>query len=154
MTILKIVSTIKIQTIEKGKKTTRRRFNFDVELPSELEDIICSHVSDVWCEVKAEERTPEDWVSLIKEHTDEPYLRGWAASIIWFKYGGNDNNALYKLSKSYKHGQCKHRVKTMDTLLDKMGCPRFVCEAADTREKYRRKEINKYHNQTIQLEVK
>ncbi len=146
---LKIVSTIKIQTIEGGKKTTRRRFNFDVELPSELEDIICSHVSDVWNEVKAEQRTPDDWVLLLNKHTNSNSLRCWAASIIWFKYGGNDDTVLYRLTKKYVAH--KHKVSEVAALLERMGCPRFICDASASREKERRKLINKYRNKTIQL---
>ncbi len=151
---LKIVNTIKIQTIKNGKKTTRRRFNFDVELPSELEDIICSHVSDVWKEVQAEQRTPEAWVDLIGAFTQSKQLRGWAASVIWFKYGGETDNVLYRLTKSYDHSKCKLKVSTLITLLEKMGCPRFINEDAAIREKDRRKELKKYVNKTIKLEVR
>ncbi len=50
---IKTVNTVKIQTIVDGKKTTRRRFNFEVELPKELNDIITSYYCDVLAEVFA-----------------------------------------------------------------------------------------------------
>ncbi len=56
---IKTVNTIKIQTIVNGKKTTRRRFNFEVELPKELNDIVTSYYGDVLAEVFAELRSPE-----------------------------------------------------------------------------------------------
>ncbi len=146
---LNIVSTIKIQTVMNGKKTTRRRFNFNVELPSELEDVIFSHVTDVWNEVKAELRTPDEWVLLLNRFTNSNTLRSWAASIIWFKYGGNSNNRLYKLTKEYEPNE--HTFKEVTALLERMGCPRFICEASAVREKDRRKAIDKYRNKTIQL---
>ncbi len=151
---LKIVSTIKIQTIVDGKKTTRRRFNFDVELPEDLEELVSSHCADVWNEVRAELRTPEEWVCLINRHANSHQLRGWAASIIWFKYGGNDDNVLYRLTKSYDHRKCKVKFSTVTEVLERMGCPRFVSEDAAIREQDRRKELKKYSNKTIKLEVK
>lgn len=153
---IKIISTIKIQTIIGGKKTTRRRFSdFGLILPQGLKAILLSYCKDVLAEAKAELRTPEDWVKHIKKHTRSKQLRGWAASIIWFKYGGNDDNVLYKLSKSYDHTDHSQKVSAVIALLERMVCPRFVSEDAATRERERSKVVKDYikNNEPITLET-
>ncbi len=153
---IKTVNTIKIQTIVNRKKTTRRRFNFEVELSKELNKIVTSYYGDVLAEVFAELRTPEEWVSLISQYTISKQLRGWAASIIWWTYGGDEDNILYRLSKSYEHQNCKFKVKDVIALLEKMECPRFICNSVVTREKERTKKIKDYikDNQPVRLEEK
>ncbi len=153
---IKTVNTVKIQTIVDGKKTTRRRFNFEVELPKELNDIIVSYYGDVLAEVFAEQRSPEEWVKLIMKYTSSKQLIGWAASIIWWSYGGNEDNILYRLSKSYEHQNCKFKLEDVMHLLEKMECPRFICKSTTTREKERIKKIKTYikNNQPVRLEEK
>ncbi len=84
-------------------------------------------------------------------------MRGWAASIIWWVYGGNSGDSiLYKLSKSYEHQNCKFKIKDVIALLEKMKCPRFVCDSTAAREKERIKKVKSFirDNQPVKLEVK
>ncbi len=150
-----VINTVKFQTVIKGKRITRRRFNFDIILPKELTEIINSYWDDVNAEVWAELRTPEDWVTLINKHTRSKQLRSWAASIIWFKYGGDDDNVLYKLSKSYDPTDCTQKVSAVAALLERMDCPRFINEDAATRERERSKAVKDYikNNEPITLET-
>ncbi len=153
---VKTVNTVKIQTVVNCKKTTRRRFNFDVKLPKELNDIVVSYYGDVLAEVFAELRSPEDWVKLIMKYTSSKQLIGWAASIIWWTYGGNEDNILYRLSKSYDQQSCKYKLEDVMRLFEKMECPRFICNSVATREKERIKKIKSYikNNQPVRLEEK
>lgn len=141
---LKIVNTVKIQAVIAGKKSTRRRFNVNVTLPIGLYNIVKSYFLDVMDEIYAERRSPRDWVDLIKAHTSSKQLRGWAASIIWFKYGGNEDSVLYRLSKQYDHRSCKLKIKQVMILLERMGCPRFINDYAVDREKERIRKIKNY----------
>lgn len=141
---LKIVNTVKIQSVKNNRKTTRRRFNFEVKLPEELEDIVKSYFDDVVNEILAEQRSPEDWVKLIETHIISKQLQGWIASIIWWVYGGDNDNVLYELSKSYDHWDCKYKIADVKQRLDDLHCPRFVCEEAAKREKKRNKEMKEY----------
>ncbi len=142
---LKIITSVKIQAIVNGKKTTRRRFNnIGVYFPPQLRKIFLSYCNDVKAEIIAERRTPEEWVDLIERHTFSNDLRGWAASIIWFKYGGNDDTVLYKLSKSFDHRKCTAKLSKVMAILDSMGCPRFVCDPAAIRERKRTYTFTKY----------
>ncbi len=152
-TEIKIVNTIKIQSIENGKRTTRRRFNLEVSLPTDLRKIVKSYVDDVIAEVNAEKRTPQLWVTLIKKHTRSKQLRGWAASIIWWVYGGEEENVLYKMSKDYDHSNSIQKVETINTLLNRMGCPRFISNDAATRERERSKAVSDYikDNEPVRL---
>ncbi len=154
---IKVVNTIKIQSIDKGKKTTWRRFNMDVKLPKILGSIIDSYIDDVCKEIYAEDRGSKDWVSLIKKHTRSKQLRGWAASIIWWHYGGKGrlgDGVLYKLSKSFDSEHNQFKIKQVMMLLEKMGCPKSVNSEAAIREKKRTKKIKDYikHNTPILID--
>lgn len=154
---LKVINTVKIQTIIDGKKTTRRRFNFEVELPDELEKKIHDFIVDVWAEVHAERRTPKEWVALINKNTRKLQLRGWAASIIWWEYGGNSESVLYDLSKTYNPLYKKNTIKQVTAILERMNCPKIIRNlASGTREAIRSKTIRDYlkKNEPIKLGVK
>ncbi len=123
-------------------------------MPKELNDIVTSYYGDVLAEVFAELRSPEEWVKLISQHTISKQLRGWAASIIWWTYGGNEGDSiLYKLSKSYEHQNCKYKLEDVMHLLEKMECPRFICNPTAAQEKKRKKAIKKYlkNNQPVKV---
>ncbi len=152
---IKVVNTIKIQSIENGKKVTRRRFNMDVILPKFLYAIVNSYISDVSKEVYAEKLGSIEWVSLIKKHTRSKQLRAWAASIIWWHYGGctDTGGVLYKLSKTFDSENHQFKIKQVMMLLDKMGCPKSVNNKAAIREKKRKKTMKNYiKNNEIYIE--
>ncbi len=143
-TEIKIVNTIKIQSIENGKIVTRRRFNMKFELPIKLSFILDSYIGDIQKEIYAEKRRPKEWVSLIKKHTHSKQLRSWAANIIWWKYGGNDVTNLSKLAKTYNAEFCKFKIKQVMLLLERMGCPKSINNYARIRENQRNTTIYNY----------
>ncbi len=143
-TEIKIVNTIKIQSIENGKKVTRRRFNMKIELPIPLAQLLYSYISDIQKEIYAERMGTKDWVSLIKKHTRSKQLRGWAASIIWWGYGKNADSSLYKLANSYNAENCKFKSEQLMMLLERMGCPKSINDHAAIREKQRNIAIYNY----------
>ncbi len=161
---IEIVSTIKIQSIENGKRVTRRRFNttlmkhLNINLSKEIQFVLNAYVDDVRKEVLAEQRTAEEWACLIKKHTRSKQLRGWAANIIWWNYSDfppaidlsagainkfvpREENVLYKLSKTFNPEECPYKVKQVMLLLERMGCPKKINNYAKIREKKRTNAI-------------
>ncbi len=162
--VIEIVSTIKIQSIENGKRITRRRFNttlmkhLNINLSKSIQFVLNAYIDDVCNEVLAEQRTPEEWVALIKKHTRSKQLRSWAASIIWWKYtkardwqNGIENNVLYKLSKTFNPETCSLKIKQVMILLERMGCPKSVNNYAAIREKKRIEKIKHYLRWTAKI---
>ncbi len=139
-----IVNTIKIQSIENGKKVTRRRFNTFLPIPISLAQLLYSYISDIQKEIYAEKRGPKEWVSLIKKHTRSKQLRGWAANIIWWKYGGSGKTNLSKLAETYNAEFCKFKIKQVMQLLERMGCPKSINNYARIRENQRNTAIYNY----------
>ncbi len=144
---IKVVTTIKVQSIEDGKKITRRRFNVDVKLPKVLQVILNSYAYAVAREVLAENMSPKEWVSLIKKYTRSKQLRSWAASVIWWKYFSKrlgQDSILYKLATTFNPKTCQLKVKQLMILLERMGCPKSVNNFAAKREKIRIGKIEKF----------
>ncbi len=155
---IKVVNTIKIQSIENGKRVTQRRFNMNVDLPVKLSIIIDSFIADVYKEVYAENRTAKEWVTLIKKHTRSKQLRSWAANIIWWKYSrmaleSGKENVLYKLANSFKIRDCTCKFKQVRLLLERMGYPKAPNSYAAIREQKRQKAIKEYLKWTVKLGV-
>ncbi len=102
-------------------------------------------MDDIRNEIYAEKRGAYDWVKLIKKHTRSKQLRGWAASIIWWEYGcGDRNGILYDLLNSVNIRDRSCKVKHVMLLLERMGCPKSLSDAAALREKKRNQAMGNY----------
>ncbi len=140
---LEIIPLVKIQAKINGKKSTRRRIKFHFnQLPEDLRRFFISYLGDIKEEINAELRTPKEWVTLIKKSTRVLQLRGWAASIIWWEYGGNEDSVLYDLSKTFDAHENRNTAKQVTDVLERMNCPRIIRNlASGTREAIREKTL-------------
>ena len=137
---LEIVTSTKIVSVVNGKRRTMRRFNVPVIIPADIEHHIKSYFPDVENEVTCELRSPSNWVQFIKNIPDiSRGQRGWIASIIWYAFGGESNNALHDYYKDFDneteqyHGSVDDIIK----ILDKHGVSKKTNHIAADREKIR-----------------
>ncbi len=137
---LEIQTTTKIVSVVNGKKRTLRRFNVPVVIPADIEHHIKSYFPDVANEVICEERSYEAWVLYIDSIPDVTRgQRGWIASIIWYAFGGEANNALHTYYKSFENEveQYVGQIDDIIALLDKHGISKKTNYLAADREKLR-----------------
>ncbi len=137
---LEIVTSTKIVSVVNGKRRTMRRFNVPVIIPADIEHHIKSYFPDVANEVTCELRTPENWVQFIKNIPEiNRGQQGWIASIIWYAFGGESNNALHKYYKSFDNEteMWTGGIDGIIALLDKHGISKKTNSFARDREKIR-----------------
>jgi hypothetical protein len=82
------------------KKSVRHSFDFPVQFPKKVTNILTPLFNRVVAEVSCEELGWAEWAHKISEATQDGLMRSWVASIAWWDFGldqtGNELSDLVK----------------------------------------------------------
>lgn len=82
------------------KNSVRHSFDFPVQFPKKVTNIIAPLFNRVVSEVTCEELSWAEWAHKISDATQDEQMRSWVASVAWWDYGldqtGNELSNLVK----------------------------------------------------------
>ncbi len=141
--VIDVVTTTKIQAIVDGKKRTIRMWRLPLHIPSLFANHIKTYIKDAKNEALCESRSSEEWIEFIKSFSMSTPLRAWVTSVIWWHFGGGNDDILYDYYKSFKHIKLPKDKKKLFNELERMGISKVANGVAADREKERNSKLKK-----------